>query len=105
MHAELSTYYLLLGWFEIDEGENYEVTHIILMLVCVLSAIIGTIATSLWIRSLLMSRNGQGIIKGCFFKVRSKKLYVSEICTSFPALKRIILIQKIRIYGYRKNNF
>ena len=86
MHAELSTYYLLLGWFEIDEGENYEVTHIILMLVCVLSAIIGTIATALWIRSLIMSRNGQGITKGCFFKARSKKLYVNEICTDYPAL-------------------
>ena len=94
MHAELSTYYLLLGWFEIDEGENYEVTHIILMLVCVLSAIIGTIATSLWIRSLLMSRNGQGIIKGCFFKIRSKKLYVREICTSLPCPEKVNLNSK-----------
>jgi hypothetical protein len=41
------------------ENESYPVEHVILMVILVISAIVGSIATSVWIRSLVEERHDQ----------------------------------------------
>ena len=48
--------FLKIGWFEIGQDEKYPASHIALMVICVVSATVGTIATSMWIKSVISSK-------------------------------------------------
>ena len=48
--------FLKIGWFKIGQDEKYPASHIALMVICVVSATVGTIATSMWIKLVISSK-------------------------------------------------
>ena len=48
--------FLKIGWFKIGQDEKYPASHIALMVICVVSATVGTIATSIWIKLVISSK-------------------------------------------------
>jgi len=44
------------SWFKIGQDEKYPASHIALMVICVVSATVGTIATSMWIKLVISSK-------------------------------------------------
>ena len=50
-------HFVFLDVFFMDKNEKYATSHIVLMVVLVISATIGTIATVIWIRSLIAERS------------------------------------------------
>ena len=48
--------FLKIGWFKIGQDEKYPASHIALMVISVVSATVGTIATSMWIKLVISSK-------------------------------------------------